>query len=168
MLFQKTTASAQTKVQQQLEIKFINYYLNNLYNLNSIYEVAKFILTRSAALGLGLNSNTKVSLGINGMQLPDANSVKIKALMVAIASLREIVKNTIQSQTQLAETRPRNIGATAVEMSAPGVSVCDFCRLSGHFIQECEVVAEYTRTGKNASCHEMLPKLLYCSSRDEL
>ena len=96
--------------------------------------MAKFILTRSAALELGSNSNTKVSSDTNGMQLLDANLVKIEALMAAITSLGEIVKNAIQSQTQPAGARPRNTGATAAGMSAPEVSACNFYGLPRHFI----------------------------------
>jgi len=76
----------------------------------------------------------------------DVTSVKIEALTAVVASLGEMFKVAIQSQQVGA--KPRNTGVTASGTSAPGGSTCNFCGLPGHFIQECEIVTEYTRTGK--------------------
>jgi hypothetical protein len=39
-------------------------------------------------------------------------------------------------------------------MSAPNNSACNFCGVPGHFIRECEIVAEYTRFGKCKRSHD--------------
>ena len=76
----------------------------------------------------------------------DPNTIKIEALTQAITSLGEMVKTVVQVQTVGA--RQRSTGAAAAGVSAFGGSNCNFCGGSGHFIRECEAVAEYIKAGK--------------------
>jgi hypothetical protein len=131
-------------VRQRLQQKFIDHFPDDPYELSAIYEAVSYVLmgNASATLGLPQTSPNPPSL-ING---PDPTSVKIEALAAAVASLGEMFKSALQSQQ--AGAKPRSGGAAAAGVSAPGSSACNFCGGLGHFIRECEVVAEYTKAGK--------------------
>src|ERR1700761_9168361 len=79
----------------------------------------------------------------------DPASAKIDALTAAIASLGDLVKMALQVQvTQQAGAKPRSVGATTAGVGGVTSNVCNFCGSSGHFIRECEVVAEFIKAGK--------------------
>ena len=79
----------------------------------------------------------------------DLTQVKLEALTVAITSLGEVVRNTIQSQTQQAgAAKPKTQGPTTAGMGGQSQSICNFCGVLGHFIRECEIVEEFIRFRK--------------------
>ena len=124
--------------------KFIDHFPDDPYDLPAIYEVVSYVLmgNTSATLGLPQTSSNPVSLTNSS----DPTSVKIEALTAAVTSLGEMFKTALQSQQ--AGAKPRSRGAAATGVSVPGSSSCNFCGGLGHFIRECEVVAEYTKAGK--------------------
>jgi hypothetical protein len=73
----------------------------------------------------------------------DPTTIKIEALMAAVASLSEMLKTAIE--TQQSGSKPRNTGPRPA--GATGTA-CNFCCGTGHFIRECKVVTEYSRVGK--------------------
>ena len=68
----------------------------------------------------------------------DPTAVKIEALTTVIANLGEMFKMVLE--VQQGGGQPRNAGPQPV--SAAG-SMCNFFSGTGHFIQQCKVVAEY-------------------------
>src|SRR6267154_3232226 len=120
--------------------------------LSPLYKAASYVLMGTASMSLALppQQATNLSPTPTTTSPADATTVKIEALTAMVTNLGEMFKVAIQSQTQSqqAGAKPRSTGVAASGMSAPGGSACNFCGLLGHYIQECEVVAEYTRTGK--------------------
>ena len=132
-------------VRQRLQQKFIDHFPADPYDLADIYDAASYVLTGAASMSLALLSPQQATNPATPSQ-PDANSVKIEALTAMVASLGEMFKVAIQSQQ--AGAKPRSTGVTASGIGAPGGSACNFCGMPGHYIRDCEVVAEYTRSGK--------------------
>ena len=131
-------------VWQRLQQKFIDHFPDDPYDLSAIYEAVSYVLmgNTSATLGLPQTLSNPVSLTNSS----DPTSVKIEALTAAVTSLGEMFKTALQSQQ--AGAKPRSGGAATTGVSAPGSSSCNFCGGLGHFIRECEVMAEYTKAGK--------------------
>jgi hypothetical protein len=138
------------KVWKWLEQKFIDHYLDDPYNLNDIFEAVSYVLMGSTTLGpVHQSSNISSQPKVSSTLISNPTLVKIEAFIAAVVFLSEICKVALQAQNQQAGAKPRSTGAaTATGMSALGSSVCNFCSLLGHFIRECEVVAEYTHLGK--------------------
>ena len=79
----------------------------------------------------------------------DPTQVKLEALTAAITSLSEVVKNAIQLQTQqVGAAKPKTQGPIAARMGGLSQSICNFCGIPEHFIQECEIVEKFIRFGK--------------------
>ena len=72
--------------------------------------------------------------------------MKLEALATAITGLSEMFKTILQNQH--VGSKPKSSGAVSMGTNASGTSVCNFCRVPGHFIWECEVVEEFIRFGK--------------------
>ena len=141
---------AQTR--QRLQQRFIDHFPDDPYDLPDIYDAVSYVLMGSTSLALAaapppqqVPAPTPI-IAAPSPSVPDPNSVKIEALTTLVASLGEMFKTAIQ--TQQAGPKPRSPGVTATGTNAPGTNACNFCGLPGHFIRECEVVAEYTRSGK--------------------
>jgi hypothetical protein len=149
--FRGMQGQLEARVRQRLQQKFIDHFPDDPYELADIYDAASYVLMGSASTGTpGVTGAPASSPSTLPSPAPDANTVKIEALTAMVASLGEMVKAQMQSQQGgQAGARPqRSTGAAATGMSAPNTGACNFCGLPGHFIRECEVVAEYTRTGK--------------------
>ena len=79
----------------------------------------------------------------------DTTHVELDTLTTAITALGKMFKIAIQVQNpQAAATRPKNTGPATAGTSGPSTSVCNFCGIPGHYIQECEIVEEFIRFGK--------------------
>ena len=81
---------------------------------------------------------------------PDPTQAKLGSLTIAVTSLSEICRNLVQTQ-QVEESGPESEGASRASparTSALGGSLCNFCRGTGHFIQECTAVEDSIRAGK--------------------
>jgi hypothetical protein len=136
-------------VKTRLQQKFIDHFPDDPYNLPDIYDAVSYVLMGSAAITLAMPPQTNpIMMATISPSGPDPNSVKIEALTAAVASLGEMFKSAIIAQQAGARPAPRSSGISAAGTGAPGESACNFCGLPGHYIRECEVVAEYTRTGK--------------------
>lgn len=138
------------QTRQRLQQKFVDHYPDDPYELTDIYEAVSYVLTGSATTALLLPTQQVPTPAAAPTSPPSADQGSVKtemaALAAAVTSLGEMFK--ISLQPQQAGPRPRVTGANATGTSAPGTSACNFCGLPGHFIRECEVVAEYTRAGK--------------------
>jgi hypothetical protein len=148
--FRGLQTQLEAKTRERLQQKFVNHFPDDPYELNDIYEAVSYVLMGTAsslALVPAAPTQPTTQPSPDASTSPvDANTVKIEALTAAVASLGEMFKISLQSQQ--AGGRPRNIGATATGTGVPGTSVCNFCGAPGHFIRECEAVAEFTRAGK--------------------
>ena len=77
---------------------------------------------------------------------PDSTNVKLEALATAITGLSEMFKTVLQNQH--VGSKPKSSGAMSMGMNTSGTSVCNFCGVPAHFIQECKVVEEFIQFGK--------------------
>ena len=144
------------KVRQRLQQKLIDHFPDDPYPLSDIYEAAHYVLMGTASALMaptqGQGPATFSPAAVTSSPSPpvaDATQVKLETLTSAITSLSETVKNLLQTQAQQAGTsKPRPTGTASAGTNASGNSVCNFCGVPGHFIRECEVVAEYTRSRK--------------------
>jgi hypothetical protein len=145
------------KVRKRLQQKFVDHYPDDPHELEEIFEAVSYVLMGSASLGPTTQHASGVhhSPSNNTISSPDPTTVKIEALTAAVASLGEMVKTAFQAQAQPAAAKPRSSGtAAATGMTAPTASACNFCGVPGHYIRECEIVAEYTRLGKCKRSHD--------------
>ena len=69
---------------------------------------------------------------------PIQTSVQVNVLSVVIDEIAEQIKQTVQDQ----------LASAAMQMSAPGSSICSFCGVAGHYMRECETVATFIHAGK--------------------
>ena len=163
------------KVLLRLQQKYVNHDQDTPYPINQIYKATDFVLAGgSTAVSMNWQQPTIPTTGMTTTALAttmtiasstDPTAVKIEALTSVISSLGEMFKTVIQNQTQQPGTSSRSVGLPPAGPSGPGNggsggggplgnSACNFCRLSGHYIRECEVTAEYIRTGKCKRNHE--------------
>ena len=130
------------QISQRLQLKQPNHLLTDPYDLDNIYEAATFVLMgtgymQTSAAQPTMHFTTPTCSGPTlTAQKPDATTIKIEALTAAIANLREMFKSAIDQS----RGRPRNAAPCPAGASR---STCNFCGGPGHFIWECEVIAEY-------------------------
>ena len=139
------------QVKQRLQLKFIDHCPDDPYDFTIIYEAVSYVLRGSMSTMAALIQGISLMAFLAPVASPvqDPTQVKLEALTAAIASLGEVVKTALQAQTQQAgAAKPRNQGPAAAGTGGPSQSVCNFCRVLGHFIQECEIVEEFIRFGK--------------------
>lgn len=148
--FRGMQTQLEAQVRTRLQQKFIDHFPDDPYELTHIYEAASYVFLGTASLAMTSTQQT-LSAPIIPSPAPDATSMKIEALTAMVATLGEMVKAQMQNQqqNQQAGARPqRSTGVAATGMSVPGTGACNYCGVPGHFIRECEVVAEHTRLGK--------------------
>jgi hypothetical protein len=148
--FQGMQPRLEERVRKRLEQKFVDQCPDDPLEHNDIFEAVSYVLMGSAMLGPAHQASGTSNNAGAGTGQPDPNTVKIEALTAVVATLGEMFKTAIQTQGQAAGAKPRSsVAAAATGMSAPGGSTtCNFCGVPGHYIQECKIVAEYTRLGK--------------------
>ena len=140
-------------ISQRLQLKQPDHLPIDPYNLDDIYEAATFVLmgtgyTQTSAAQPTIHFATPThSRPTPTAPQPNATTIKIEALTAAIANLGEMFKSAIDQSGG----RPRN---AALRPAGASGSTCNFCGGTRHFIRECEVVAEYNRTGKCKRNHE--------------
>ncbi|KAH9009722.1 hypothetical protein EDB85DRAFT_2162357 [Lactarius pseudohatsudake] len=69
---------------------------------------------------------------------------------VKLEAILTMLERAFSGDSQQTGNRPRN----TAPRSTDSTSVCNFCGVPGHFIRECEIVAEYGRLGKCKCNHE--------------
>lgn len=143
----------EAKTMQRLAQKFIDHWPDDPYPLSDTYEAVSYVLMGSATTILQPTQQVPTPSAA-APSPPSTADLGVKnemaaltaAVTSAVANLSEMFKHSLQPPQ--AGPRPRVTGANAMGTSVPGTSACNFCGLPGHFIRECEVVAEYTRAGK--------------------
>jgi hypothetical protein len=167
--FRGLQPSLEARVRQRLQQKFVDHFPDDPYDLQAVYEAASYVLlgTTPTALAPTIHQSPQaptqqgptIAAGTNTTSPPDPTAVKLEALVAAAISslgdklgdkLGDMFQTVFQAQVgQQAGAKPRNTGAAATGVSAPSSSsACAFCGGAGHFIRECDVVAEYTKAGK--------------------
>ena len=141
------------RISQQLQLKQPNHLLIDPYDLDDIYEAATFFLMGTGYMQTSTTQPTTHFVTLTRSRpvttplQPDATTIKIEALTMAMATFREMFESAMdKSRGKPRNTAPRPAGASG--------STCNFCRGAGHFIRECEVVAKYNRTSKCKRNHE--------------
>ena len=141
------------RILQWLQHKQPNHLLIDPYDLDDIYKAATFVLMGTSYTQTSTTQPTMhfvTPMHSRPTLTPpqtDTTTIKIEALTVAIANLREMFKSAMDQ----GGGRPRN---AAPRPAGASRSTCNFCRGAGHFIRECKVVAEYNRTGNCKRNHE--------------
>ncbi len=136
-------------VMQRLQLKKPDHMPDDPYDLVDIYDATNFVLmgtSPSAFASAPTNTQYQTTLSPTpsmSTTSSDATSIKIEALTAAVTSLGKMFKTVLEAQQ--GGGKPRNAGPRPA--GATGTS-CNFCGGAGHFIRECEVVAEYNRAGK--------------------
>ena len=136
-------------IMQWLQLQFPMHEPEDLYDVNDIYNATNFAIggrARDATFGIVPTQAQQTTYQpLQNLTSPmaastsaDPTAVKIEALTAAIANLSEMFKMFLEVQQGSRQTR--NTGLQPV--SAAG-SACNFCGGTGHFIQQCKVVAEY-------------------------
>ena len=140
-------------ISQWLQLKKPDHLPIDLYDLDDIYEATTFVLMGTGYMQTSTTQPTMhfATLTHSGPAptplQTDTTTIKIEALTAAITNLREMFKSAMdQGRGRPRNTVPRPAGASG--------SMCNFCGGAGHFIRECEVVAEYNQTGKCKHNHE--------------
>ena len=152
MFFRGLQPDLEQRTRQRLQQKYIDKYPDDPHDLSVIFEAVTYVL-------IGTSSTQMAQASPQAQRAPNPSTTssggstssadtKIEALAAVVASLGEMVKTVLQTQ---AGAPPRSTGAAAQVTSAPsgqGSSACNFCGVTGHFIRECEVVADYIKAGK--------------------
>ncbi len=124
------------QVRQRLQLKRPDHNPQDTYELDDIYQAAAFVL-------MGTSLTTPQDSSLAPMPLATAQTstdIKLEAILSAIQAM---LKTNAEPQTS--GSRPRGIGQ---RLGPDATSQCNFCGVPGHFIRECEIVAEYGRLGK--------------------
>ena len=143
----------EAKVQQHLQQKFVDHFPDDLYKLSVVYNTASYVLMGTSPITLAPTQGTSPTAPAvpaqDTLSLQDLTQVKLEALTAAITTLGEMFKMALQMQTQQTVAMwPRNNGPAAAGTGGPSNSICNFCSILGHFIQECEIVEEFIRFRK--------------------
>ena len=140
----------EAKVRQRLQQKLIDHFPDDPYALSDIYEVVSYVLMgagpHSVAMAPTQSSRSAMFTNLVASPAPDLTNVKLEALATAITGLFEMFKTVLQNQH--VGSKPKSSRAASTGMNASGTSVCNFCGVPGHSIQECEVVEEFIQFGK--------------------
>ena len=133
---------------QRLQLKFPNHFPEDPYDVDHVYDAANFVIGGPTPGAAFISAPLPPTYQQSPYQpsappVADPTTVKLEALTTAVASLGEMFKMVLE--TQQGGGKPRN---AAPRPAAGGGSACNFCGGTGHFIRECEVVAEYGRAGK--------------------
>ena len=143
------------KVRGHLQLKLVDHLPDDLYKLDDIYEAATYVLRDASFLaGLSQQHHGAPAAKTTTTAILDPVSVKIEALTAVVATLTETVKTAIQGPCVPVGQSSSPGMASATGMSAPTNSACNFCGVPGHFIRECEIVAEYMRFSKCKRSHD--------------
>ena len=140
-------------ISQWLQLKQWDHLPIDPYDLDDIYEATTFVLMGTSYMQTSATQPTmhSTTLTCSGRILtppqPDATTIKIEALTVAITNLREMFKSTMDQ----GGGRPRNAALCPAGASR---STCNFCRGAGHFIWVCKVIVEYNQTSKCKCNHK--------------
>ncbi|KAH9025616.1 hypothetical protein EDB84DRAFT_1564013 [Lactarius hengduanensis] len=127
------------QVKQRLQLKFPDHNQQDPYNPDELYDAASYVIqgrtpaTISGPTATGATASTSAEI-----------KTEIQSAMAsAIATMGEMFKSALESQSP--GDRARSTGNTRqTEQSTK----CNFCGVPGHFVRECEIVAEYMRLGK--------------------
>jgi len=128
------------QVKQRLQLKKPDHNPQDPYDLEDIYDAASYVLQGMAPVATSsLTSQTASAL--------PAAEIKTEiqtALATAVATLGEMFKNALEAQNL--GNRSKGLGNS--RLAGEATSKCNFCSIPGHFMRECEIVAEYIRMGK--------------------
>ena len=119
------------QVRQRLQLKRPDHNPQDTYELDDIYQAAAFVL-------MGTSLTTPQDSSLAPMPLATAQTstdIKLEAILSAIQAM---LKTNAEPQTS--GSRPRGIGQ---RLGPDATLQCNFCGIPGHFIRECEIVAEY-------------------------
>src|SRR6266702_1968933 len=129
------------QVKQRLQLKKPDHDPQDPYNLEDIYDAASYVLQGMVPVATSsLTSQMALAL------LPAAEiKTEIQtALAMAVATLGKMFKNALEAQN----LGNRSKGPRNSRSAGETTSKCNFCSIPGHFMQECEIVAEYIWMGK--------------------
>jgi hypothetical protein len=128
-------------IQQRLQLKIPDHLPMDPYELSDIYAAATFVLMGSLPTTYRGSAYTPTTAAASSAD------IKIEAL---IPKLGEMIKTGFENQAQSNRSGPPG----PPRPTRNSASVCNFCGVPGHFIRECEIVAEYTWLGKCKRNHE--------------
>ena len=153
--FRGLPPNLEDKVRGRLQLKLVDHLPDDPYELDDIYEAATYVLRDASFLaGSSQQHHGALAAKTTITAIPDPVSVKIEALTTVVATLTETIKTAIQGPRVPAGQSSGPSMASATGMSAPTNSACNFCGVPGHFICECEIVAEYMHFGKCKRSHD--------------
>ncbi|KAH8990058.1 hypothetical protein EDB86DRAFT_2831353 [Lactarius hatsudake] len=127
------------QVKQRLQLKFPDHNQQDPYDLEELYDAASYVLQGRALATIS-------TLTPSSAAASPATEIKTEiqsALATAVATLGEMFKNALENQSSGDRTR-----STGITHTAEPATKCNFCGVPGHFMRECEIVAEYMRLGK--------------------
>ena len=132
-----------------MQLQYPKHFRDNPYKLDQIYEAANYILVGSAITPTApIMPITQPPSYVTAPNNTDQATAKIEALAAELQEFKKLLKVLIKGQGLPVGSKPRPAKYATSGMGAPDKSHCRFCNVTGHFIQDCEVVQEEIKAGK--------------------